>query len=590
MCVVALSPCQLSVVTDMNYGHVTMVPTTSGSRGILSFEYRTTKSSSYGRRNRRRFETRAKRDDADSSTAPQGQITSPNFRDVVLTAPQIRLRKASDRAKEQLADLAVLNEKLRKADGFEAAKARKRVEFMKRSRKTWSKVYDYLMDNDVECTLSSIEEANAKVLAMLSEERREVSTIETQEETLQSLREETAAAKYRLEKTEAEVQLNLKRLEEIKETAKVLEASFNPNSNFLKAQPLPSKNQGLNSSLTLEPQLKDHWFAVQFTSKLKEDMMIPFDLFGEPWVLFRDSDGNPACVKDECAHRACPLSSGQLIDGEIACPYHGWQYNSHGACTKMPSTKMCSGIKVKALPVVETDGIVWVWPGNSDPVGSPEGLGAPPEGFKIHAEIEVEVPVEHGLLIENLLDLAHAPFTHTSTFARGWPIPDFVKFTANKALAGVWHPYPINMEFRPPCITVSMIGLSQPGKIERGMMAEDCQNHLHQIHFCLPSREGHTRLLYRMSMDFLGWLRYVPGITQVWKNVAGQVLGEDLVLVVGQQDRLQRGGNTWANPVSYDKMAVRYRRWRNKVAEEGASLSEQPLKVNAGELFSVDDE
>jgi chlorophyllide a oxygenase len=38
----------------------------------------------------------------------------------------------------------------------------------------------------------------------------------------------------------------------------------------------------------------------------------------------------------------------------------------------------------------------------------------------------VEVPVEHGLLMENLLDLAHAPFTHTSTFAKGWPIPDSV--------------------------------------------------------------------------------------------------------------------------------------------------------------------
>ena len=91
-------------------------------------------------------------------------------------------------------------------------------------------------------------------------------------------------------------------------------------------------------------------------------------------------------------------------------------------------------------------------------------------------------------------------------------------------------------------------------------------------------------------MDFLGWLRYVPGITNVWKSVAAQVLGEDLVLVVGQQDRLKRGGNTWANHVSYDKMAVRYRRWRNKVAEEGAHSNEAPLKVNAGELFSVEEE
>jgi chlorophyllide a oxygenase len=35
-----------------------------------------------------------------------------------------------------------------------------------------------------------------------------------------------------------------------------------------------------------------------------------------------------------------------------------------------------------------------------------------------------------------------------------------------------------------------------------------------------------------------------------------QVLGEDLVLVAGQQDRLQRGGNTWQTPVSYDKVGA----------------------------------
>ena len=36
--------------------------------------------------------------------------------------------------------------------------------------------------------------------------------------------------------------------------------------------------------------------------------------------------------------------------------------------------------------------------------------------------------MEHGLLMENLLDLAHAPFTHTGTFAKGWPVPEAVKF------------------------------------------------------------------------------------------------------------------------------------------------------------------
>ena len=51
------------------------------------------------------------------------------------------------------------------------------------------------------------------------------------------------------------------------------------------------------------------------------------------------------------------------------------------------------------------------------------------------------------------------------------------------------------------------------------------------------------------------------------------MLGEDLVLVTGQQDRLQRGGDTWRHPVSYDKLAVRYRRWRNSLGTTSSSAS-----------------
>lgn len=254
--------------------------------------------------------------------------------------------------------------------------------------------------------------------------------------------------------------------------------------------------------------------------------------------------------------------------------------------------------------------------------------------------------------MENLLDLAHAPFTHTTTFAKGWPVPEAVKFHATKLLTGNWDPYPITMAFQPPCMVLSTIGLAQPGKIERvgvggcwgwgcawiwvgsclqyrvhhhhespnlylplhdaphlvpstpcslhtlfpchhqGLTAQQCANHLHQLHVCLPSRPGHTRLLYRMSLDFLGWLQYVPGIEKFWQYIAGQVLGEDLVLVKGQQERMLKGGDTWNFPVSYDKLAVRYRRWRNAVGAgevEGAA-AQAAQAMSAGQLFTVEEE
>jgi hypothetical protein len=78
---------------------------------------------------------------------------------------------------------------------------------------------------------------------------------------------------------------------------------------------------------------------------------------------------------------------------------------------------------------------------------------------QVHAELTLEVPVEHGLMMENLLDLAHAPFTHTSTFAKGWPVPDVVRFNAQRLLGGNWEPYPIDMSFEPPCMVLSTIGM-----------------------------------------------------------------------------------------------------------------------------------
>jgi len=69
---------------------------------------------------------------------------------------------------------------------------------------------------------------------------------------------------------------------------------------------------------------------------------------------------------------------------------------------------------------------------------------------------------------------------------------------------------------------VARAGLAQPGKIQRGARAGACTNHLHQLHVCLPAGPGRTQLLYRMSLDFLGWTRAVPGIQAFWRSIANQ--------------------------------------------------------------------
>jgi chlorophyllide a oxygenase len=60
-----------------------------------------------------------------------------------------------------------------------------------------------------------------------------------------------------------------------------------------------------------------------------------------------------------------------------------------------------------------------------------------------------------------------------------------------------------------------------------------------------------------------------------------QVLNEDLRLVLGQQERMINGANIWNWPVSYDKLGIRYRLWREAV-EGGSDRSPFSRQVESG--------
>ncbi|KAK1553658.1 hypothetical protein Q3G72_001707 [Acer saccharum] len=410
-----------------------------------------------------------------------------------------------------------------------------------------------------------------KVVDVLNPLARDYKSIGTVKKELAELQQELAQAHIQVHISEARVNTALDKLAHMEELVndRLLQDRNTTESDQLCPSPSTSmqsldtvKGKSPQKSLNVSgpvqaypPHLKNFWYPVAFSADLKDDTMIPIDCFEEQWVIFRGKDGKPGCVRNTCAHRACPLDLGSVNEGRIQCPYHGWEYSTDGKCEKMPSTRFLN-VRIKSLPCFEQEGMIWIWPGDDPPTATLPSL-LPPKGFEIHAEIVMELPIEHGLLLDNLLDLAHAPFTHTSTFAKGWSVPSLVKFlTPASGLQGYWDPYPIDMEFRPPCIVLSTIGISKPGKLE-GQNTRQCDTHLHQLHVCLPSSTKKTRLLYRMSLDFAPILKHIPFMQYVWRHFAEQVLNEDLRLVVGQQERMINGANVWNLPVGYDKLGVR---------------------------------
>ncbi|CAL0319400.1 unnamed protein product [Lupinus luteus] len=425
-----------------------------------------------------------------------------------------------------------------------------------------------------------------KVVEVLNPLAREFKSIGTMKKELAELQEELEEAHRQVNISEARVSTALDKLAYMEElvndrllqdrtVTEVSQTSSSPSTSSdsvdIKKRRSPRRRLQVSGPVQpYPPHLKNFWLPVAFSSGLKDDTMIPIECFEEPWVIFRGKDGKPGCVQNTCAHRACPLHLGSVNDGRIQCPYHGWEFATDGKCEKMPSTQL-RNVKIKSLPCFEKEGMIWVWPGTDPPAVTLPSL-QPPSGFKVHAEIVMEIPIEHGLLLDNLLDLAHAPFTHTSTFAKGWSVPSLVKFlTPATGLQGYWDPYPIDMEFRPPCMVISTIGISKPGKLE-GKSTKQCATHLHQLHVCLPSSKQKTRLLYRMSLDFAPLLTHIPFMQHLWRHFAKQVLDEDLRLVEGQQERMNNGDNVWNFPVPYDKLGVRYRLWRDALEREAKEL------------------
>ena len=79
------------------------------------------------------------------------------------------------------------------------------------------------------------------------------------------------------------------------------------------------------------------WYAMEESAKVTADEPLYVRRLSQDFVLFRDEQGKINCLQDTCAHRGASLGHGKLRNGNVECPYHGWQYNGLGDCVYIPS-------------------------------------------------------------------------------------------------------------------------------------------------------------------------------------------------------------------------------------------------------------
>lgn len=118
--------------------------------------------------------------------------------------------------------------------------------------------------------------------------------------------------------------------------------------------------------------LRNDWIVVCKEEDVKEQPLQQIVL-GERIVLFRNRKGIHA-FKDLCIHRGAALSLGCVKDDQLVCPYHGWQYDDEGHCTKIPQLPEGKQISQKAQAFKYgckvAYGFVWVNLNNNNLISS----------------------------------------------------------------------------------------------------------------------------------------------------------------------------------------------------------------------------
>lgn len=157
---------------------------------------------------------------------------------------------------------------------------------------------------------------------------------------------------------------------------------------------------------------RDCWYAPATSDEVDRELL-PIRAAGLPLVLFRTVDGVAVALEDRCAHRAYPLSAGELIGDTVRCGLCGFVFRPDGACVSVPTQPHVPyGARVVSYPVRESDGLVWVWlgePGRAALHRIPELPWLDSDSWSTVSG-EEEVLASFLLLHENFADVTQVPF------------------------------------------------------------------------------------------------------------------------------------------------------------------------------------
>jgi phenylpropionate dioxygenase-like ring-hydroxylating dioxygenase large terminal subunit len=344
--------------------------------------------------------------------------------------------------------------------------------------------------------------------------------------------------------------------------------------------------------------LRNSWYVAAWAHELG-DRPLARTILGEPIVLFRTASGAVGALRDRCPHRHLPLSMGKIVGEDIECGYHGMQFGVGGRCRAIPSQSLVPpSARVRAYPLREKYGWVWIWMGEADTADEdliPDFGKLTDPAFAAVGKTN-HVRASYRLLIDNLLDLSHVGFVHTSTIGNA-EFGQKGSLTSRRTGRGV-EVVRLVPDVPPPPTYVKS-GVLPPGRnIDRWQHIDYLAPSFVQIHVggaeagtgALEGRTGHGLNIWVLnaitpetensSLYFWASVRqHAIGDEAVDALFLGQVseaFAEDQQVLEAQQVVLDSEGDSWSLALRQDQGSIEARRVLDKLIADEAGPENTP--------------
>jgi len=343
----------------------------------------------------------------------------------------------------------------------------------------------------------------------------------------------------------------------------------------------------------------DAWYVAAWSDEVTASAPFARRVCGQPVVLFRSAEGEPAALYDSCCHRGAPLSVGNVLSKGLQCAYHGLVFAADGRCIEIPGqTLVPAKAKVRSYPVVEKDQFIWIWMG--DPARADPRLLI---DYPFHQD--KRWPHRHGvyhvkssylMLADNLMDLTHLAYVHAANvggeakahieaktevrptdrgvFVKRWmpgcpPPPTYRKSVPLPERVDRWQEF----EFVAPSAVLQWNGAVAVGSGAEDPARREGGFSLRLLHCLTPETE--TTCHYFWSAAH-GHRADEPEATEILIEEITAALEEDKRIVEIQQARVKETGESWLVDIRSDAPRVAMRRALSKVSASSGPVMSGP--------------